>query len=70
MRCGRQRWLAGDRIVDASDNHGEIRKIVEGLFEDANTHLELQFLRAEAGSSYRRNVGVRRVQSPVVFFRE
>ena len=56
--------------MDASDNHGEIRKIVEGLFEDANTHLELQFLRAEAGSSYRRNVGVRRVQSPVVFFRE
>ncbi len=38
-------------VVDASDIHGKIRETAEGLFEGANTHVRVRFLRAEAGSS-------------------
>lgn len=55
-------------LVDASDNFGAVRKLVEGLFEQANTRIDLQILRADAGSSHQRNVGLRQVQSPVVLF--
>lgn len=54
-------------VVDASDNHDEVRRIVERLFEQSNSGVDLQILRAEAGSSYQRNVGLREVKSPVVF---
>ncbi len=55
-------------IVDASDDHAEIKTTVERIVAQARCRPELQVIRSEAGSAHQRNVGLAAVACPVVFF--
>jgi len=56
-------------VADASDNHSEVKTIVESIFREAAVPTELIVLRSEiSGSSYQRNLGLKHVKSPIVFF--
>ncbi len=55
-------------IVDASDNHEEIKTMVERIVAETHCRSELHVMRSEAGSAHQRNVGLGRVVCPVVFF--
>lgn len=55
-------------IVDSSDNHVDVRKIAEDAAAVAGASTELQIIRSEPGSSRQRNVGLKHVKAPVVFF--
>jgi glycosyltransferase involved in cell wall biosynthesis len=55
-------------VVDSSDNHSEVRQIVESAVRPVDTRVDSQVIRSERGLTYQRNVGLKRVQSPVVFF--
>jgi glycosyltransferase involved in cell wall biosynthesis len=55
-------------VVDASDNHNQVKKTLESAFQKANTSVRLKIVRSEAGSSLQRNVGLEFVESPIVFF--
>jgi glycosyltransferase involved in cell wall biosynthesis len=55
-------------VVDASDNHREVRDLFEGAFRLADRGVELQILESQPGSSLQRNAGLRCVESPVVVF--
>ena len=55
-------------VVDASDNHMEVRTILERIISDSNVNVDLQIINSAAGSSLQRNIGLKYVQSPVVLF--
>lgn len=55
-------------VVDASDDHGEVRDVFESTFCRAGMPVELQIVQSKPGSSFQRNVGLRHVESPVVIF--
>ena len=55
-------------VVDASDNHMEVRAILERIISDSNVNVDLQIINSAAGSSLQRNIGLKYVQSPVVLF--
>jgi glycosyltransferase involved in cell wall biosynthesis len=53
-------------VVDASDDHREVCNIVKQALHNSGTNLDLEIIESEPGSSLQRNVGLRRVESPVV----
>ncbi len=55
-------------VVDASDDHGEVRKAVEQCVQAARTPVALRIVESEPGSALQRNVGLRSVTAPVVMF--
>ncbi|OPY70191.1 MAG: Glycosyl transferase family 2 [Syntrophorhabdaceae bacterium PtaU1.Bin034] len=56
-------------VVDSSDDHGRIRRTVEKAAADARARgVVVDIIRSDPGSSYQRNIGLRSVGSPVVFF--
>ncbi len=55
-------------IVDASDNHEEVRASVETMVAGTGAEFGLRVVRSAAGSAYQRNVGLEYVETPVVFF--
>lgn len=56
-------------VVDASDDHSAVRRVVQEVFERAETRAQLLIVESPiAGSSYQRNIGLQYVESPVVIF--
>jgi glycosyltransferase involved in cell wall biosynthesis len=55
-------------IVDSSDNHVEVVRAVQQAASAANTTLEPVVLQAERGLTRQRNLGLARVNQPIVFF--
>ncbi len=56
-------------VVDASDDHSAVRRVVQDAFERTKTRAQLLILESPiAGSSYQRNIGLQYVESPVVIF--
>jgi glycosyltransferase involved in cell wall biosynthesis len=55
-------------VVDASEDHREVCVIIERLFRESGTTVELQIFQSKPGSSLQRNIGLRYVESPVVIF--
>jgi len=55
-------------VVDSSDNHSEVRDILECEFSKVRSAIELFILQADPGSSRQRNIGLRHVASPIVIF--
>lgn len=55
-------------VVDSSDDHSEVRQIVESAVGTIDGRIDSQIIRSERGLTYQRNVGLKRVQSPVVFY--
>ncbi len=55
-------------VVDASDDHGEVRDIIEQAFRKFGAEVEPKIFQSKPGSSLQRNVGLQYVESPVVIF--
>ena len=55
-------------IVDSSDDHPRVRKIAEEAAGRTDRPFHLEVIRSGAGSSYQRNLGLKRVKAPVVLF--
>jgi glycosyltransferase involved in cell wall biosynthesis len=55
-------------VVDSSDDHAQTKRIVEGVLRETSSRVEFVLLRSAAGSAYQRNVGLKHVRAPVVFF--
>ena len=57
-------------IVDSSDDHPKVKLTVENIVKDcpSASAVSVSVIRSSIGSSLQRNIGLARVQSPVVFF--
>ena len=56
-------------VVDASNNHNEVREIIEQLVNQMEIKVDLLVCHAkQPGTSRQRNIGLRHVQSPIVLF--
>lgn len=55
-------------VVDSSDDHSEVQRIVENAVGSVNVGVDLQVMRSASGTAYQRNLGLSYAQSPVVFF--
>lgn len=55
-------------VVDSSDNHSEVRCIVEQIVCRINKDIKLEIIYSKPGTSYQRNIGLKYAKSPVVFF--
>ena len=55
-------------VIDSSDNHNDVRRIVENIFSCSMANVRLEIHRTSPGISYQRNVGLKYAESPVVFF--
>ncbi len=53
-------------VVDSSDDHEAVRRIVESCVEASNASVELQTVRSPAGIALQRNEALKRIVSPVV----
>lgn len=55
-------------IVDSSDNHNEVKYIVEKTVCNAHADIDLLIIQSEPSSSHQRNIGLKYAKSPVVIF--
>jgi len=55
-------------LVDSSDDHGATRRRIESILSGTKTATPVEIIRSLPGSSHQRNVGLKEVVSPVVFF--
>lgn len=53
-------------VIDSSDDHNKVSKTIVKTVGDSQ--IELEILRSKANSSLQRNIGLERVESPVVMF--
>ncbi len=53
-------------LVDSSDDHGEIVRLVEGIVAKASPRVGVEIARSAPGSSLQRNMGLKMAVSPVV----
>ena len=55
-------------VVDSSDNHSEVVKILDKIVSKSSVNIDMQIVQSNAGSSLQRNVGLKYVLSPIVMF--
>lgn len=55
-------------VIDSSDDHEETKRVVEGIFASSSVRCALYIERSDTGITLQRNVGMRFVRSPIVFF--
>ena len=55
-------------VVDSSDNHDDVRSIVEDIVNSSNIKINLKIFHTDPGSSYQRNIGLNHTVSDIVMF--
>lgn len=55
-------------VVDSSDNHDDVRRIVESIVKSTNININLKIFHSDSGSSYQRNIGLKHTVSEIIMF--
>ncbi len=68
LMLSQDRLPANFIVVDASDNHAEIKKTLEQMFKEDSGSIRFEILYGEPGTVSQRNIGLKIAKSPIVFF--